>query len=256
MFLGEVPRTSFDLNFSFGPIPVRISPWFWLIALFISGGMQATRAPEAILGVLAIAVSILIHELGHSLAFARFGISSRIVLYQFGGLAIPEMSHSEFGRKPSIGPQEHIVIAAAGPFVQISAGILVCCGLALGGFQIPDILYLNQLFPAGDRTLPAGAARFFILFIWVSIFWALLNLVPVLPLDGGQIARNALLLSGNSDPVRTALLLSTLSGAAVAIYGFTIGQPYLAIMFGMLAYSSYRDMQGPTGGGPFGRNPW
>ena len=59
--------------------------------------------------------SILIHELGHALAYARFGQPARVVLYHFGGLAIPE----SWGRRRHLPPAERFIVSAAGPLAQL-----------------------------------------------------------------------------------------------------------------------------------------
>ena len=97
----QAPReTEYDLNFHFLGFAVRISWTFWLGALFIGfhlvqsmdnvfGPLSPGRAALFLLWTGCVFVSILIHELGHALAFRQFGIHSSIVLYHFGGLAIP-----------------------------------------------------------------------------------------------------------------------------------------------------------------------
>ena len=72
MLLGEPPRTGGDLNFQLFGIPVRVHPLFWLIAVLlgISGDPQPA---EILLWVVAVFVSILVHELGHALTMRAFG---------------------------------------------------------------------------------------------------------------------------------------------------------------------------------------
>ena len=87
MIIGEPPRTQADLNFHAFGIPIRIHPMFWVLTLLL--GMRYPK-PEVLLAwLLAVLISILIHELGHAMAFRYYGVASYIVLYSFGGLAIP-----------------------------------------------------------------------------------------------------------------------------------------------------------------------
>jgi Zn-dependent protease len=85
-----------------------------------------------------------------------------------------------------------------------------------------------------------------------------MNLLPVYPLDGGQVSRETFLLSSSQDGIRQSLILSIVTGAAVAVWALTQEKDtYLAIMFGMLAYSSFMTLQAYSGrGGGFGGNPW
>ena len=78
----------------------------------------------------------------------------------------------------------------------------------------------------------------------VNIFWPLLNLIPVPPLDGGQIVREGLAILGVDDATRIAAILGVVSGGAVAFWGYTQNEPYLGIMFAMLAVSCYQSLSG------------
>ncbi len=103
MLLQEPPETPYDLRFQLLGFPVRVSWTFWLGAVVfgyefarqidfiaMAAGLNSPGAgPLLLLWILCLLVSILIHELGHALAFRQFGIQSSIVLYHFGGLAIP-----------------------------------------------------------------------------------------------------------------------------------------------------------------------
>jgi Zn-dependent protease len=80
----------------------------------------------------------------------------------------------------------------------------------------------------------------------VNIFWPLLNLVPVPPLDGGQIVREGLASLGIDDAPRIAGMLGVVAGGLVAYWGYTNDEPYLGIMFAMLAVSCYQNLSGGT----------
>lgn len=243
MLLGEPAATPYDLRFSVFGFDVRISPWFWLAAVLI--GSQSSGS-GLLIWVLVVLLSILIHEMGHALAFRRFGISSHIVLYHFGGLAVPD-SYGTWGART--GPREQVIISAAGPAAQMLAAAALVVILQAGGFRmwVPGFGELG-----GDKLLPDSAFQFVTYFVIVSIYWALLNLLPVYPLDGGQIARNVFLLFGSDQAIQYSLMLSTVAGGAIGIWGFANGQTFLGIMFLMLAYSSYQAL-GQYGGGGFGR---
>jgi membrane-associated protease RseP (regulator of RpoE activity) len=85
----------------------------------------------------------------------------------------------------------------------------------------------------------------------VSVLWGLLNLLPIFPLDGGQITQQIFLLVAPRDAMRQSLILSvlvagTLAGVA-AIYWQDL---FLAVFFAYLAYSSYTMLRfygGPGG---------
>jgi membrane-associated protease RseP (regulator of RpoE activity) len=181
-----------------------------------------------------------------------------VVLYHFGGLAIPESAAKLMGFRGYSRPGQQIVISAAGPAAQlIFAGILIA-GLKLSGsalmLNVPVVEYIVRLDTGEQITsLPLQALVIFLLI--PSILWALLNLLPVYPLDGGQIARELFTIFSPREGVRNSLILSMVCGIAMALYGFLNGDIFLAILFGLLAYSSYQILQAYTGRGGFG-GPW
>lgn len=119
MLLREPNETGYDLTFRFLGIEVRTHPLFFIMPILFGQGFVSSfrdvNAGIAMLIVVAIFwLSIVVHELGHSLAFRRFGIHSRIVLYYLGGLAIPE-SKRGFGQRPAGGmtPQQGMFVSFA-----------------------------------------------------------------------------------------------------------------------------------------------
>ena len=69
-------------------------------------------------------VSILVHELGHSLVMRYFGQSSHIVLYMLGGLAIPDSSFTSFSRPARQTPLRPYPDQPGGPGRRIPLGRL------------------------------------------------------------------------------------------------------------------------------------
>ena len=89
MFLFQPPPpTRFDLRFSVAGFPVRVHPLFWLIAILF--GSSAGSPAKVMAWIIAIFVSITIHELGHAFALRRYGVESQIILHAAGGLTVPE----------------------------------------------------------------------------------------------------------------------------------------------------------------------
>jgi Zn-dependent protease len=264
--LGEPQRTQLDLNFSVFGFPVRVSAFFWLIALFLGWGLVRTNPKLIFIWVLAVFVSILIHELGHAFAFRYYGIAAHIVLYQFGGLAIPDSASAGFGWGRSRNPLSQIMISAAGPAVQLLLTLLIIVGVRLTGYSVPLHIPLvpPSLLNGSGTQIPNEAVYFLAAFLLqVNLYWALLNLLPIYPLDGGQIAREVFLSFDVRNGIRNSLMLSVVAAAGIAIYtgaravadrdGFL-----LPIMFGLLAYSSYQTLQtySGRGGGFGGGRPW
>jgi stage IV sporulation protein FB len=271
LFLAEPAPTAWDLHFRLFGVPVRISPWFWVSNILLgwtfaqsvaqgSGGSVNVGMALAIWTV-AVLVSIVIHEMGHSLMFRYFGTGSHIVLYQFGGIAVPDRALNSLEARRRNSPQENILISLAGPVTQILFAVALITIVSLAGYALPNplpFIHALDFLRHGNpiRSIPLFALIY--AFNYCSIWWALMNLLPVYPLDGGQISRETFLLSSSQDGIRQSLILSIITGAAVAVWALTQEKDtYLAIMFGMLAYSSFMTLQAYSGrGGGFGGNPW
>lgn len=262
MFLAEPPATAYDLHFSLGPFRIRVTPFFWLVAVLLgwelcigmaeSSNGEANKGVLLILWVAAVFLSILVHELGHALAHRYYGMGSSIVLYHFGGLAIPDSASSfgGFARRRQEGNQ--IVISAAGPGAQLLLAAAIAAGLRASGRSLNYVVpYLEQVFPlGGGDPFASFALQAFLFYLMVtSVLWALLNLLPVYPLDGGRIAREVFLIFDPANGVRGSLILSIVAGIGIAIYAFSHGDGYLAIMFGFLAFSSFQILQAYSGYG-------
>ena len=261
MFLSEPNRTNYDLNFSVFGIPVRVHPAFLVLPVVL--GASLLRDPEynaglILIGLIAIFfVSVLVHELGHSLAFRYYGLPSRIVLYWMGGLAIPE-SASSFGapRRSGLTPNQQIVVSLAGPGMGfLLAALLVGLVYAIGG----QILYEQDgVFPILFADLSQSALgsspylRLISLMVYVglfaNIFINVLNLVPVFPLDGGQVLRQIFLQTDTVNGLRHSIIVSIVVAIAIAVYSFMTSDQFIAFFFGFMAWSNYMTLQQ--------MNPW
>lgn len=256
MFLEAPGATDYDLRFQIAGIPVRISPWFWLMTIMLGVGPSEQGQPALLLlWAIAVSLSILIHELGHSLAFRYYGIDSQIVLYQFGGLAIPTGRFGSTSRRMLAKRHQSLVIAAAGPAAQLLAALVLIVGIRASGFGVPLYGFLTDWMQIpSDPLMPSERLFYFCsFFLDVSIYWAILNLLPVFPLDGGQISRELFLLWDRIAPIKHALMVSVVTAGLCVLFALKHEQFYLGIMFGMLGYSSYLALQSHSGpGGGFG----
>lgn len=246
MFLFQSPpQTSYDLRFSVAGIPVRVHPLFWVIAILF--GLSSSSLIHILLWVFAIFISILIHELGHAFAMRRYGQRSSIVLHGTGGLTIPEqISWGSGTANIALTPNQEILISLAGPF----AGFLFAIFILVVTVVMGGVITLTALFgiiPFPIAQIPNGGDivnTLLITLLWVNIFWGLVNLMPVYPLDGGNVARYVLLQSDPWDGVRKSLWLSVITGAVVAFAAFFVmHSTYMAFLFGLLAFQSYQILQ-------------
>jgi Zn-dependent protease/CBS domain-containing protein len=153
-------------------IPVYISPyWFVIAGVFIfiyardlSGTLHgSTRYVVAVAFVVLLYLSVLVHELSHSVVARGFGLPvRRILLYPLGGF-------SEIEREPPT-PGREFLVSAAGPALSL---VLAAAGYGL------------------TRVVPAGTIGGTIVFqlMWANLVVGVFNLLPGLPLDGGRMLR-------------------------------------------------------------------
>jgi Zn-dependent protease len=182
--------------------------FFIIAALLGSGGANATQIASWV-GV--VLVSVLFHELGHALVARRYGYRPWIELYGMGGLT--HLEPGEEMARPSW--TSDLAIAVAGPLF----------GLALGG----AVWFASRSIPAlGHGETTHEIVRDL---LWANVGWSVLNLLPILPYDGGLAARAVLGRLFPSRGARMAHGLTILVGAsalAASIYWSSLWTAYLA----------------------------
>lgn len=259
MLLTEPQPTPADFQFSIAGISVRVTGWFWVAVALLGWGVARGLAGDdgrmllvyLAVWIAVVFVSILIHELGHALVFAGFGQPARIVLYHFGGLAIP------FGMpaRQLQQPWRRLLVAAAGPLAQLLFICLVVVALVASGYRLPPSGLVARLPVIGDwlaaaaeqgRRLPSSLANLAVYhLLFVNIGWAVLNLLPVPPLDGGTIVLEGLRAAGVSAAVSIASLFGLLIAGTIAFWAFQRQDLYLAVMFALLAYGCFQRLSQP-----------
>jgi stage IV sporulation protein FB len=258
VFLAEPQRTPYDLNFALAGVPVRVHPMFWLFTVLLGA---ADPVPlHLLIWVAAVFVSILVHEFGHSLAMRSFGWRSHIVLYSFGGLAIQDGAYGGFERHGRGGrdARTQIIISFAGPLAGFLFAALILAALRAGG-NATTLRFggfgLVTIEPELFVSFPLTLLVYDLLFC--NIFWGLLNLLPIYPLDGGQISQQVLVTVNPSDGLRQSFMLSILAAGCVAILGYVkLDSIYMAMLFGYMAYQNYMILQSFRGGGYGGGRGW
>lgn len=265
VFLSEPQRTQYDLNFEIFGFPVRVHPAFFIMPILLGRGLihpEINTGVGYLLVVGVFFVSILIHELGHTLAFRYYGIPSSIVLYWMGGLAIPGdgSRNLPWSRTsvPRLNSEQKIVVSLAGPVLGMLFGLLFILVVLMFGGSVRLVWMLNLIpFPVPDlrgTPLVMYPAATMLLYggIVLNILFNLLNLVPIFPLDGGQVARELLVKADPYNGIQNSLKLSIAVGIVIALLGLSGGHQFLAIFFGFMAWSNYQTLM--QSGGP--RGPW
>jgi len=215
------------LRFSLFGFPVTIHWMFWLISAMFGGALSASGSDDfkrVAIWMMVVFVSILWHELGHAFAFRRYGKNPHIVLHGMGGYA---------QASGSLSRREDIIVSLAGPGFGFFLGFLVW--LVIRAY--PQIVVGRPFMGSFVNAM-----------LFVNIFWSAVNLLPVLPLDGGRVC--AALVAGRRADLAPKIGLGT--AAVVAVLALSSGQIYIAILFGFLGYQNWKMMQGIPGGRPFG----
>jgi Zn-dependent protease len=189
-------------TFHVSDIPVTIEPSFFLVI-----GVFALAAPgldALLLWVVIATASVLVHELGHAVAFRVYGSSATIRLHGMGGLTTG-------ARLP---PARNLVVSLAGPL----------SGLVLLG--LPAVLIASSEVGDGDRIWEL-ALEYAIL---INVFWSLVNLLPVLPLDGGNVVQALLHLATGRDAERTTRYVSIAVAAVGGVVALALGLVFAVVL--------------------------
>jgi stage IV sporulation protein FB len=167
-------------------------------------------------------------------AMRWFGHSPHIVLMAFGGYAATTTQSRE--------PWKRLVIAFAGPL----AGFTLLFGTIALAFVVPV---------ANDTPL----AFVFTFLIWMNLFWNLLNLLPIWPLDGGRVCRELCTMARIRRAEEVTLQISLVVAAGIALFGLLLNLGVLpqevasslpfypgwmmTLFMGMFAYQNYEMLQ-------------
>ena len=247
--LGLPPPTRYDLRFTLLGIPVRVHPLFWLLAVLFGGFAGDLLA--VVVWIAAVFIAILVHEMGHALTMRRFGVDSHVVLYLFGGVAVPQgMAWGGRVAYVPLSPIQEAAVSFAGPAAGfLLAGAVIAVVTAAGGAIMKMPLFGVIPIPYALLPFQAGLLQSFVSsLLWIAIFWGAINLMPVYPLDGGNIARRLLIKADPWNGARRSLWISTVAGGILAVAGFFLFRSiFMTLLFGYLAFQSYQSLR--WGGG-------
>lgn len=197
------------LGFRIAGIPVRIDPTFLLIALLLGFGVRSGAL--LVSWVLIVTGSVLLHELGHAVAFRRYGQRPEILLQGMGGVTT--------GSGEPLTPRRDLVVSLAGPLT----------GMALLGLPALLLARTSDGLSADTETVLADL-------VFVNIAWSVLNLLPVLPLDGGRVSAALLNMVTGGAGQRPAHVISAVVAGAGGLYAMSAGYLFGAVFAGFFAF--------------------
>jgi stage IV sporulation protein FB len=240
MFL-DPTGSPYDLNFRLFGTHVRVHVYFWIFTAILGWDWVRIGFGHLLLWIVCVFVSILLHEFGHIWAGRLFGSNGDILLYSFGGLALGSTDLRERWQR--------IVVYLAGPAIQF----------ALYFALEQSIRYFRPEWLAQMEW----AKMLIVMLLLINWYWPLFNLMPIFPLDGGQVMREICEAIWGRNGFRFALIISIVGCAIVAINALIVlnGRPpvipylpvswYAVILFAMLGFESYQLLQHEMS-----RKPW
>lgn len=205
------------MKFRLGSIPVRVHAPFLFLGLFMA---MNERDPRLIgIWLVVVFVSVLAHELGHALVGRAFGLTPQIDLHGMGGT-------TSWTGGAELGPGRRVAISLAGPFAGFLLAALVM------GFVVAS--------PPPDRFGQFAARQLMV----VNVFWGIFNLLPLLPLDGGNVLKTTLDAMTKGRGEKPARMISIVCCAVLLVLAYRRGEwilGLLAVMFGMSNLRGLRD---------------
>ncbi len=221
---------SFHLVNLFG-IDVQLH-WTWFVVAAIQlHYAQLFRHPVwHLVTYLALFAIVLLHEFGHALACRSVGgQADRIVLWPLGGIAFV---------RPPFRPGAVLWSIAAGPLVNV---ILVPITVLAYVLVATDTTVVSQFSQMKDIELV-------LLAICVMNLWILgFNLLPIYPLDGGQILQALLwFFLGPARSLKIATIIGLMVAAVTAVGSLLAGRVWLLLMalfIGWQSWNGWRNAQ-------------
>jgi Zn-dependent protease len=193
-------------------IPVKVDFSFLLVGAMLASN-RLSHPAHLVEWMFVLFISILIHELGHALVCRQFGLSPHIQLYAMGGV-------TSWSDNIRISPQKNIAISLAGPF----AGFLFFGVVFLSISNFPSLI---------DSEL---GQKMYTDLMYVNLFWGIVNLLPVLPMDGGHVISSIEELVSKKTGGLVAPAFSLIVAAGIALWAFSISWILMVIMMGLFIW--------------------
>jgi Zn-dependent protease len=218
---------SFTLG-QYAGIPVKVHWTFGLLFLFmIYVGVERHQSISELvfflLTFLTLFFCVVLHEYGHALTAKQFNVNTRdIIISPIGGVARLE-------RLP-VKPKEELLVAIAGPMVNVVIAIL--CFVGIASFAGMDYFIINDRSGQID-SIP----KFVVAIFFINVVLFFFNLIPAFPMDGGRILRALLSMKlGKTKSTKIASLIGKMFAVAFMCYGLYISHYVLVIIGGFIYF--------------------
>ena len=211
--------------FRFNGIDVSLH-WSWfLVAAYEIGDRQTAYSSITwnVAEYLALFLIVMLHEFGHALACRQVGgVANQIVLWPLGGVAYVN---------PPQRPGAYLWSIAAGPLVNVAL---------LPILKIVGILFrsqgLAQELPNAFLLLQAVA--------WINLRLLIFNILPIYPLDGGQILRSLLwFVMGRARSLMAATVIGFLGVAGLIVLALWSQEAWLGVISAFILMNCWKGLQ-------------
>ncbi|MBM3207479.1 MAG: stage IV sporulation protein FB [Chlamydiae bacterium] len=195
-----------------GKIPVSINWSFWIVTGLI-GYLYSRGVTGTLIWMAVIFISVLFHELGHALTALAFKLQPRIELVAMGGVTQYQAE--------KLSSYKRFLIVLNGP---------------LFGFLL--FLFAKTLLQ-NPNLATSSVGPVLLLLKYVNFFWTIVNLIPVLPLDGGQLLRVILEGCFGFKGLKYSFVCSSLIALFISLASFLFGQVFIGALFFLFAFQSF-----------------
>ncbi len=230
--LGMPATTDFDVKFRLLGIPVRVNPLFWVVTAAMGWGGRETGGVEVLVWIACVFVSILVHEYGHGLTSrALFHTNPSILLWGMGGLCYSN------GEERHLGKRALVIIMGPG------AGFLLFGLVAVVGTLVLGIGPFNYFHHQPPRWVTPLIWLAYENLLFINLFWGLINLLPIYPLDGGQLAQVFLTMHNRRQGARRSFIVGLVTAGLLAIWLYTRDDYFNAFFVALLALFNFQLLQ-------------
>jgi stage IV sporulation protein FB len=236
-------QTPYDVKFSLLGIPVRIHPLFWIMSAALGWGGNQTPFGHVLIWIACVFVSILVHEFGHGLTAENLcRRKASVVLYLMGGLCVYDDDNRH--------PWRRAAVLAMGPGAGFILGGLVLAlelsVLGIAEFWPVGWIHLREP-PSWFTHLPEWLSQSVFLaghdLLFINLLWGLFNLLPIYPLDGGQLANVFLTMRNRREGPSRCYIVGILTAGGIAIYLASLESWINAFFVASLAFLNYQLLQ-------------
>jgi len=202
------------VRFQISGVPVEVTPAFWIVTVVLAAARL--NQPWMLLEWVAVVfVSVLVHELGHAVTAQGMGCTVRVQLHAMGG--------SAFHQGVELTPWQRALIALAGPLAGVALGAVVYVAAQLLG---------DGKDPVMERVLLDA--------LWVNWGYGLLNLLPILPLDGGHVMQEVVNVFSRRKNETAAVFISLLVAVVLLLVALQLQMRSVLFLLGWIAISQYQ----------------